>query len=211
MIVHSHMCTGVKTVTKHEGFYLCLFWIVFCVVIILTHIYPLLPKMEPSCSLGKLGQAVFEALQVLASRAPGSQGRWAVLKRHLPKPQAPQASILKAWHFTTVTNWFRWGKKKIQNRWNPIFGKQNSKKCVSFQLDWLQQLLGFFVRMLLQSPFAEEKHTNQRTAARVLVNWVICEHTNRRERKEERAAFKVVYMFARFYSEWNRSGPRLVL
>lgn len=106
------MCTGVKTVTKHEGFYLCLFWIVFCVVIILTHIYPLLPKMEPSCSLGKLGQAVFEALQVLAIRAPGSQGRWAVLKRHLPKPQAPQASILKAWHFTTVTNWFRWGKKK---------------------------------------------------------------------------------------------------
>lgn len=52
-----------------------------------------------------------------------------MLKRHLPKPRVPQASILKAWHFTTLTG--SGGEKKKSRTDEILFLASRTLRSVS--------------------------------------------------------------------------------
>lgn len=120
-----------------------------------------------------------------------------MLKRHLPKPQLPRSCALKAWHFTTLTG-SGGGKKSRADE--ILFLASRTRRSVSSSD--LTDYSSFSVLMLLWSLL--KRTVNQRDwAACVFVNWVTCEHTERREGKGERAVSKVICLFVRFYSEWT--------
>lgn len=131
---------------------------------------------------------------VLALRAWWKAGQVGCVEAPPTETSASPVLLSQSLAFYSI-NWFRWGEK-IQNRWHPIFGKQNSKKCVSFRLDWLQQFLRADAVVIL----AEEECKPERRSSLCVPKLGHLWAPGTREGNRERAVSKVICLFV---SEWT--------